>query len=58
MYFIKNISEGHGVALADVFEMMGVIAIMRKMLLLVYTLWKSGEEYDESRDKTNVQINN
>jgi transposase len=39
-------------------KMIGVTAIMRKMLLLVYTLWKSGEEYDESRDKTNVQINN
>jgi transposase len=39
-------------------KMIGVTAIMRKMLLLVYTLWKSGEEYDETRDKTHVQINN
>ena len=31
-------------------KMIGVTAIMRKMLLLVYSLWKSGEEYDETRD--------
>ena len=39
-------------------KMIGVTAIMRKMLLLVYTLWKSGEEYDETRDKTHTQISN
>ena len=31
-------------------KMIGVTAIMRKMLLLIYSLWKSGEEYDETRD--------
>ena len=35
-------------------KMIGVTAIMRKMLLLVYSLWKSGEEYDETRDKTHT----
>ena len=35
-------------------KMIGVTAIMRRMLLLVYTLWKSGEEYDETRDKTHT----
>lgn len=32
----------------------GVTAVMRKMLLLIYTLWKNGEEYDENRDKTHT----
>ena len=35
-------------------KMIGVTAIMRKMLLLVYSLWKSGEEYDETRDNTHT----
>ena len=35
-------------------KMIGVTAVMRKMLLLVYSLWKSGEEYDETRDKTHT----
>jgi len=35
-------------------KMIGVTAIMRKMLLLVYSLWKSGEEYDEARDKAHT----
>jgi len=29
-----------------------VTATMRKLLLLVYSLWKSGEVYDPTRDKT------
>ena len=32
----------------------GVTAVMRKMLLLIYTLWKTGEEYDENRDCTHT----
>ena len=35
-------------------KMIGVTAIMRKMLLLVYSLWKSGEEYDEARNHTHT----
>ena len=35
-------------------KMIGVTAIMRKMLLLVYSLWKSGEEYDEARNQTHT----
>ena len=35
-------------------KMIGVTAIMRKLLLLVYSLWKSGEVYDETRDKTHM----
>ena len=35
-------------------KMIGITAIMRKMLLLVYSLWKSGEEYDETRDRTHT----
>ena len=31
-------------------KMIGVIAAMRRLLLLIYTLWKNGEEYDEMRD--------
>lgn len=29
----------------------GVTAIMRKLLLLIYTLWKNGEEYDANKIK-------
>ena len=29
-------------------------AAMRRLLLLIYTLWKNGEEYDETRDKTHT----
>ena len=32
-------------------KMVGVTATMRKLLLLIYSLWKSGEEYDPKRDK-------
>ena len=32
-------------------KMIGVTATMRKLLLLIYSLWKSGEEYDPTRDK-------
>jgi transposase len=32
-------------------KMIGVTATMRKLLLLVYSLWKSGEVYDPTRDK-------
>jgi hypothetical protein len=31
--------------------MIGVTATMRKLLLLIYSLWKSGEEYDPTRDR-------
>ena len=34
--------------------MIGVAAAMRRLLLLIYTLWKNGEEYDETRDKTHT----
>ena len=27
---------------------------MRRLLMLIYTLWKNGEEYDETRDKTHT----
>ncbi len=30
-------------------KMIGVTAIMRKLLLLIYSLWKSGEKYDLTR---------
>ncbi len=32
-------------------KMVGVTAIMRKLLLLIYSLWKSGEKYDQEREK-------
>ena len=32
-------------------KMVGVTATMRKLLLLIYSLWKSGEEYDPKRNK-------
>ena len=32
----------------------GVTAAMRRLLLLIYTLWKSGEEYDPTRDTTHT----
>ena len=32
----------------------GVTAAMRRLLLLIYTLWKNGEEYDPMRDKTHT----
>ena len=35
-------------------RMIGVTAVMRRLLLLIYTLWKNGEEYDETRDKTHT----
>jgi len=35
-------------------KMIGVTAAMRRLLLLIYTLWKNGEEYDENRDKTHM----
>ena len=31
--------------------MIGVTATMRKLLLLIYSLWKSGEKYDPTRDR-------
>ena len=31
-------------------KMIGVTAAMRKLLLLTYSLWKSGEEYDPERN--------
>ena len=34
--------------------MIGVAAAMRRLLMLIYTLWKNGEEYDETRDKTHT----
>ena len=33
-------------------KMIGVTAAMRRLLLLIYTLWKNGEEYDPTRDTT------
>jgi transposase len=33
----------------------GVTAVMRRILLLIYTLWKNGEEYDENKDKANAK---
>ena len=35
-------------------KMISVTAVMRRLLLLIYTLWKNGEEYDETRDKTHM----
>lgn len=32
-------------------KMIGVTATIRKLLLLIYSLWKSGEKYDPTRDK-------
>ena len=32
--------------------MIGIIAIMRKMLLLTYTLWKNGDVYDAKKTGT------
>lgn len=34
----------------------GVAAAMRRLLLLIYTLWKNGEEYDETRDKPHTPM--
>ena len=36
-------------------KMIGVTAAMRRLLLLIYTLWKNGEKYDGNRDKTHTQ---
>lgn len=38
-------------------RMIGVTAVMRKLLLLIYTLWKNGEEYDETHGKAHAPIN-
>lgn len=35
-------------------KMIGITAVMRRLLMLIYTLWKNGEEYDETRDGTNT----
>ena len=35
-------------------KMIGVAAAMRRLLMLIYTLWKNGEEYDETRDTTHT----
>ena len=35
-------------------KMIGITAVMRRLLLLIYTLWKNGEEYDETRDVTST----
>lgn len=35
-------------------KMIGITAAMRRLLLLIYTLWKNGEEYDETRDTTHT----
>ena len=37
-------------------KMIGITAAMRRLLLLIYTLWKNGEEYDETRDKTHTPM--
>ena len=39
-------------------KMIGVAAAMRRLLMLIYTLWKNGEEYDETRDKTHTPNKN
>ena len=33
-------------------KMIGITALMRKMLLLTFTLWKNGETYDENKSGT------
>jgi transposase len=35
-------------------KMIGITAVMRRLLLLIYTLWKNGEKYDETRDFTST----
>ena len=37
-------------------KMVGVVATMRKLLLLIYTLWKSGETYDPTRITTSTPM--
>ena len=32
----------------------GIVAAMRRLLLLIYALWKNGEEYDETRVETHT----
>ena len=36
-------------------KMIGITALMRKMLLLTFTLWKNGETYDENKTGTCTQ---
>lgn len=40
------------------FKKQGIVAVMRKLLILVYTLWKKGEEYESEYvwDKTNINF--
>jgi hypothetical protein len=40
---------GHLCARKPQSKMIGVTAVMRKLLLLIYSLWKSGERYDPER---------
>jgi hypothetical protein len=35
-------------------KMIGLIAIMRKLLLLIYTLWNNGEQYDPTKGQTDI----
>ena len=42
---------GHLCARKPQSKMIGVTAVMRKLLLLIYSLWKSGERYDPERGK-------
>lgn len=35
-------------------KMIGITAVMRRMLQLIYALWKNGEVYDEYRGKTDT----
>ena len=35
-------------------KMIGVVAVMRKLLLLIYTLWKNGEEYRPDKTTTST----
>jgi hypothetical protein len=35
-------------------KMIGITAAMRRLLLLIYTLWKNGEVYDPTRNKTHT----
>jgi len=61
LYFPAIVSTKHNPQMKDFYgrlcqknpqsKMVGVTATMRKLLLLIYSLWKSGEEYDPERDK-------
>lgn len=35
-------------------KMIGLVAVMRKLLLLIYTLWNNGEQYDPAKGQTDT----